>query len=151
MLHEYHKDRFWALLFLQFTHCLLMTSLESMVSNSTCMPTTVSCILHLALQWRHNDHDGVSMHQPHGCLLNRLFRRISKNASKLRVTGLLCGEFTVTGEFPAQRASNAENFSIWWRHHGMSTNETVSSMQMVIGDILAWYAANVLKLNDDKT
>ena len=23
----------------------------------------------------------------------------------------------VTGEFPAQRASNAEIFSIWWRHH----------------------------------
>ena len=23
----------------------------------------------------------------------------------------------VTGEFPAQRASNAENVSIWWRHH----------------------------------
>ena len=23
----------------------------------------------------------------------------------------------VTGEFPAQRASNAENASIWWRHH----------------------------------
>ena len=23
-----------------------------------------------------------------------------------------------TGEFPAQRASNAENVSIWWRHHG---------------------------------
>ena len=29
----------------------------------------------------------------------------------------LCGEFTGTGEFPAQRASNAENGSIWWRHH----------------------------------
>ena len=29
----------------------------------------------------------------------------------------LCGEFTGTGEFPAQRASNAENVSIWWRHH----------------------------------
>ena len=26
-------------------------------------------------------------------------------------------EFTGTGEFPAQRASNAENVSIWWRHH----------------------------------
>ena len=25
--------------------------------------------------------------------------------------------FPVTGEFPAQRASNAENASIWWRHH----------------------------------
>ena len=23
----------------------------------------------------------------------------------------------VTGEFPAQKASNAENVSIWWRHH----------------------------------
>ena len=25
--------------------------------------------------------------------------------------------FEVTGEFPAQRASNAENASIRWRHH----------------------------------
>ena len=24
----------------------------------------------------------------------------------------------MTEEFPAQRASNAENASIWWRHHG---------------------------------
>ena len=29
----------------------------------------------------------------------------------------LCGEFTGVGEFPAQRASYAENVSIWWRHH----------------------------------
>ena len=29
----------------------------------------------------------------------------------------LCGEFNETGEFPAQRTSNAENVSIWWRHH----------------------------------
>ena len=28
-----------------------------------------------------------------------------------------CGEFTGTGEFPAQRTSYAENVSIWWRHH----------------------------------
>ena len=27
-------------------------------------------------------------------------------------------QFTGIGEFPAQRASNAENVSIWWRHHG---------------------------------
>ena len=27
------------------------------------------------LQWRHNGRDGVSDHQPHYCLLNRLFRR----------------------------------------------------------------------------
>ena len=24
----------------------------------------------------------------------------------------------VPGEFPAQKASSAENVSIWWRHHG---------------------------------
>ena len=43
------------------------------------------------LHWRHNDHDGVSNHQPHGCLLNRLFRRRSRKTSKLRVTGLCVG------------------------------------------------------------
>ena len=69
------------------------------------------------LQWRHNECDGVSNHQPHDCLLNRLFRRRSKKTSKLRVTGLGEGNSPVTGEFPAQRVSNAENVSIWWRHH----------------------------------
>ena len=37
--------------------------------------------------------------------------------STLRVTGLLEGNSPVTGEFYAQRASNAENVSIWCRHH----------------------------------
>ena len=72
---------------------------------------------HGTLHWRHNDHDGVSNHQPRGCLLNRLFRRRSKKTSKLRVTGLCAGNSPGTGEFPAQRDSNAENVSIWWRHH----------------------------------
>ena len=73
--------------------------------------------LNMSLQRRHSDHDGVSNHQPHGCLLNRLFRRRSKKTSKLRVTGLCAGNSPVAGEFPAQRASNAENVFIWWRHH----------------------------------
>ena len=42
-----------------------------------------------------------------------------KKTAKIRVTGLCAGNSPVTGEFPAQRASNAENVSIWWRHHGM--------------------------------
>ena len=45
----------------------------------------------ISLQWRHNDHDSVSNHQPYDCLLNRLFRRRSKKTSKLRVTGLCAG------------------------------------------------------------
>ena len=44
-----------------------------------------------SLRWRHNDHAGVSNHQPHGCLLNRLFWHWSKKTSKLRVTGLCAG------------------------------------------------------------
>ena len=81
-----------------------------------------NCSLHTdlelsTLRWRHNDHAGVSNHQPHGCLLNRLFRRKSKKTSKLRVTGLCAGNSPGTGEFPAQMASYAENVSIWWRHH----------------------------------
>ena len=70
-----------------------------------------------ALKWRHNGRDSVSNHQPHDCLLNRLFRRRSKKTSKLRVTGLGVGNSPGTGEFSAQRASNAENVSILWRHH----------------------------------
>ena len=70
-----------------------------------------------SLRWRHNDHAGVSNHQLHGCLLNRLFRRKSKKTSKLRVTGLCAGNSPGTGEFLAQMASYAEHVSIWWRHH----------------------------------
>ena len=40
------------------------------------------------LRWRHNGRDDVSNHQPHDCLINRLFRRRSKKTAKLRVTGL---------------------------------------------------------------
>ena len=69
------------------------------------------------LQWRHNDRDGVSNHQPHDCLLNCLFRRKSKKTSKLRVTCLCERISPLIGEFPAQRASYAENVSLLWRHH----------------------------------
>ena len=34
---------------------------------------------------------------------------------------LCAGNSPVTGEFPAQKASNAENVSIWWRHRVMLT------------------------------
>ena len=71
----------------------------------------------MSLRWRHNEHDGVSNHQPHDCLLKHLFRRRSKETSKLRVTSLWVGNSLGTSELPAQRPSNAENVSIWWLHH----------------------------------
>ena len=71
----------------------------------------------ISLQYRHNERDGVPNDQPRYCLLNCLSKRRSKKTPKLRVTGLCEGNLPVTGEFPAQRARNAENVSIWWRHH----------------------------------
>ena len=82
-------------------HCALKSSQEGIQS----------------LRWRHNELHGVSDHQPHDCLLNRLFGRRSKKTSKLRVTGLCARNSPGTGEFSAPKASNAENVSIWWRHH----------------------------------
>ena len=51
---------------------------------------------------------------------------------------LWAGNLPGTGEFPVQRASNAENVSIWWRHHGnprifiMLTLSSLAAQQVVI-------------------
>ena len=42
----------------------------------------------------------------------------------------LCGNSPVTGEFLAQMACNAENVSIWWRHHDASNFIEESSLHM---------------------
>ena len=64
--------------------------------------------LFLSLQWCYNECDGVSNHRRLDCLLNRLLRRRSKKTLKLRVTDPCEANSLVTGEFPSQRASNAE-------------------------------------------
>ena len=74
------------------------------------------------------------------CLLNCWFRRTSKKTSKLRVTGLCGGNSPMTGEFSAQRASNAANVSIWWRHHGQITS-------CIIGCLL--YGSNNVNLKSN--
>ena len=85
----------------------------SFKSDATSSIRSLPAGARITVQWRHNERDGVSNHQPHDCLFNRLFRQRSKKTSKLRVTGLCAGNSPVTGEFPAQRASNAENVFIW--------------------------------------
>ena len=115
----WHTDAIWWLMwgyvsaFGQLMACCLM-------APSKCLKQcwlTINGVRLLTLQWRHNGRDGISNHQPHHCLLNRLFWRRSKKTSKIRVTGLCAGNSLVTGEFPAQMASNVENSSIWWRQH----------------------------------
>ena len=56
-------------------------------------PYATDTISTFSLQWRHNEHDGVSNHHRPHCLLNRLFRRRSRKTSKLRVTGLYAGNY----------------------------------------------------------
>ena len=55
------------------------------------------------LQWRHNERNGVSNHQPNGCLLNCLFGCRWEKTSTLHVTGLSEGNSPVTGKFPTQK------------------------------------------------
>ena len=79
------------------------------------------------LQLRYNERGSVSNQQHLRCLLECRFRRRSKKTSKLRVTGLCMGNSPVTGEFPAPKASNEENVSIWWLVglSGVSCRESV--------------------------
>ena len=114
----------------KYTHefaglCFLLHWKLKVVMVPTLLLTVASAVLTrcnitwycITLHWRHNGYDSVSNHQCLYCLLNRFYGRRSKKTSKLRVTGLCEGNSPGTGEFPAQMASNAENFSIWWRHY----------------------------------
>ena len=63
---------------------------------------------------------------------------------------LCAGKSPVTGEFPAQRASNAENVSIWWRHHvvnglsfkaswGRKANATIPKYHFIFSSWKSWW------------
>ena len=95
---------------------LFWQSLSISIWQLTVLLSESDAGIYVPLKWRHNEHDGVSNHQPYDCLLNRFYRRRSKKTSKLRVTGLYEGNSPMTGDFPSQKASNTENVSIWWRH-----------------------------------
>ena len=95
------------------------------------------------IQWRHNGCDGVSNHQCHHCLLKHLFgadqRKHQSSASLAFVP--------VTGEFPAQMASNAENVSIWWRHHGFGLIGCHGLLYLDTIDCTQWHVGMGLGLD----
>ena len=49
---------------------------------------------HIALQWRHNERDGVSNHQPHDYILNPVLKAKIKENVKDPWYWLLWGKFT---------------------------------------------------------
>ena len=66
------------------------------ISHEIC--TRLCFVLLWLYQWRHNKRDGVSNHRRLDCLLNRLFKHISKKTPNLRVTGLCERNSPVTGD-----------------------------------------------------
>ena len=109
---------------------------ENVTKCNNMLPKCINIYIYLTqlctYQWRHNESEDISNHQLHDCLFKRLFRRRLKKTSKPCVTGLCGGNSPVTGEFPAQRASNAENVSIWWRHHGLVYRHYISHEEVKI-------------------
>ena len=70
-------------------------------------------ILPFALQWHHKGHDSISSYQPRDCLFIRLYRW------KKTLWGIA-----------AQMASNAENVSIWSRHHDNTRHQSHAIVQL---------------------
>ena len=64
-------------------------------------------------RWRLESPASRSLSQP------LVQAQIKENTPKLRVNGLCEGNSPVTGGFPSQRSSDAENVSICW-HHGVN-------------------------------
>ena len=62
-----------------------------------------------------------------------------KKTPKLIVTGLCAGNSPVTGEFDAQRANNAEDVSIWWRHRDFNKWQCKSPHYFIIRHV-AYFA-----------
>ena len=66
----------------------------------------------VSLHWCPNDHDGVSNHQPHGCLLNHLFRCRSK--TRLNSTQSVGNMPPPPSLFtPTRSPDNAQKPQIW--------------------------------------
>ena len=73
------------------------------------------------LKWRHNGHNGVSNHPPDNqsggwfVCLGTDQRKHQSSESLAFERGIHRSSVPLTGGFPSQRASNAEN--VRWRHH----------------------------------
>ena len=88
----------------------------------SCMGTVLLCFLLLWLYHGFHCNDVImstkaSQITSHTIVYSTVYSAPIKETSNLRVTGLCVANLPVTGEFPAQTASNAENIFIWWRNH----------------------------------
>ena len=87
------------------------------MGDQWCAPGRPHWLAINSLQWRHNGT--IASQITSLTIIYSAFYSGAdqKKTSKLRVTGLCAGNSPMTDEFPAWMASNAENVSVWWRHH----------------------------------
>ena len=79
--------------------------------------TSHGCLLYFPITVTSHHLHGVSNHRPFVCLFNGLLRLTWNKNFKDALLALCEGNLPVTGGFPSERASNAENIFISWRHH----------------------------------
>ena len=77
------------------------------------------------IQWRHNEHDGISNHQHLDCLLNRLFRCRSKETLKLCITGHYMWIFTRCSQ---STPNSSISHSIPIQHDGISNHQRLDCL-----------------------
>ena len=63
-----------------------------------------------------------------------------KETSKSALLALCELNSPVTGEFPTQRASNAEKTSIWWRHHAWVISFLYKKKSNLIGNSFSFHS-----------
>ena len=74
----------------------------------------------VSLQWHHNEHNDISNHWQCDCLLNLCSGSNQRKHQSSTLVAFMRGIRGIhwwTVNFPAQRDSNENSFSIWWCHH----------------------------------
>ena len=113
---------------IDFPISIRLTSLALWQSN-VCPSASKATLMNMDkyFMWIHYErlrNHNKAKHNKTVCIFLGIYCR-SKKTSMLRVTGPCAGNSPVTGEFPAQRASNEENVSIWWHHHGCNVHKVL--------------------------
>ena len=122
-----------------------MNDTSSQINDNSNVCATVCSIK--TLQWRHNGRDGVSNHQPHHYLLNRLFRHRSKKNIKAPRHWPLCREFTGDRRIPCT------NGQLRWKCFLLVTSSLTNKTLKIRIDGPFWWESRChrwIRLNKDQ-
>ena len=101
----------------------------------------------ISLQWRHNEHKGVSNHR-NWTVCTVVCSGAHQRKHQSYASLALVRRIQLWRGFSSQRASNAENVSIWWRHHTgqWSPNKMASSLQTFSKQLISNFEIQISKI-----